>query len=108
MNEDLPPSAAAERPLDVDATDGCPTAPACASCSAGGELAVHTAGTPVGVYCVTLCWPCAEAGDLPQLGGWAAAVELVLAHCGHLGCDSDEMAAALLVDEGQAVDEDAL
>lgn len=109
MNEDLPFSAAAERPLDVDATDGCPSAPACVSCSAGDQLdlAVHTARTPVGVYCVTLCWSCAEAAALPRIGGWAAAVELVLAHCAHLGCDCDEMAAAL-VDEGQTDEQGVL
>ncbi len=82
---------------DVDDTTGCALDERCEQCGSGDEddLAVATAGTPVGVYCLTLCGPCADAGRVPEPGGWSAAVTRVLAHCGHLGIDADQMAAQL-------------
>lgn len=82
--------------LDVDDVTGCPVAPVCGTCSAAaGDLAVHPVKTPLGVCCTTLCGGCAASGVLPGFPSWAAAVEAVGEHCGHLGCDVDEMAAAL-------------
>jgi hypothetical protein len=82
------------RVLDLDDTSRCPLDRRCATCSAEDDLAVGTAVTPVGVYCVTLCGSCAEKGDV-RCGSWGAAMSGVLDHCGHLGCDLDEAAAAL-------------
>lgn len=81
--------------LDVDDVAGCPHAASCAVCGDATRLAVHTLETPVGVACATLCRPCVIAGRSPGFGSWAAACAAVGDHCGHLGCDVDEMAAAL-------------
>lgn len=40
-----------------------------------------------------LCAACADAGAVPESGGWAAAVKRVIRHCEHLGIDADQMAA---------------
>ncbi|HEV7651318.1 MAG TPA: hypothetical protein VGP26_24475 [Actinophytocola sp.] len=88
-------------PLDVDDTTRCPRADQCAYCetpaSAGAalgvELDVATIATPVGVLCLTICAACVDANRLPALS-YPAAMQLVLAHCEHLGCDLEDMAAA--------------
>jgi len=81
--------------LDLGACDGCPLAERCENCASRSQLNVATAGTPVGVFCLTLCDSCADAGTVPEPGGWSAAVTQVLQHCAHLGIDADEMAAQL-------------
>lgn len=82
---------------DVDDTTGCPLDERCENCGSRDEddLAVATAETPVGVSCLTLCGPCADAGQVPEPGGWSAAVARVLTHCEDLGIDADAMAAQL-------------
>jgi len=81
--------------LDLDATDACPLDERCENCGASTDLDVATAGTPVGVYCLTLCGTCADADTVPEPGGWSRAVVRVLEHCEHLGIDLDQMAAQL-------------
>jgi len=84
----VPPS------LDLDDTRTCPALPGCESCDAVDDLDVVTADLPVGVACLTLCGSCADAGDLPRFRSWSAAISRVLDHCGHLGVDADQAAAA--------------
>lgn len=52
--------------LDLDATDACPLDERCENCGASTDLDVATAGTPVGVYCLTLCGTCADADTVPE------------------------------------------
>jgi hypothetical protein len=80
--------------VDLDDTSSCPLGRCCGACGTEDDLAVGTAITPVGVLCVTLCGSCAERGDTPRIG-WATAASGSLDHCGHLGIDLDEMAAAI-------------
>jgi hypothetical protein len=82
------------RVLDLDDTTNCPLDRRCATCDTEDDLAVGTAVTPLGVHCVTLCGTCAEKGDV-RCGSWGAAMSGALDHCGHLGIDLDEMAAAM-------------
>lgn len=82
------------RVLDLDDTTNCPLDRRCATCDTEDDLAVGTAVTPLGVHCVTLCGSCAEKGDV-RCGSWGAAMSGALDHCGHLGIDLDEMAAAM-------------
>ena len=84
------------RELDVDDVTRCPLALLCGTsgCSDGG-LEVAAVETAVGVCCVTLCSGCVAARALPRFDSWAAAIGAVGEHCTHLGCDVDEMAAAL-------------
>lgn len=81
----------------LDDTSRCPVGDECASCGGDDDLAVATAETRVGVYCLTLCGPCADAGRLPKSRLSAVgAVRMVLEHLGHIGMDAD--AAADLLD----------
>ena len=80
--------------LDLDDTTRCPVRSECDCCGARAELAVATADSPMGVLCLTLCEPCADECAVPLLPVGALA-RMVGAHCTHLGCDLDEMAAAL-------------
>lgn len=81
--------------FDVDNTAGCPVAATCAGCGRpDDDLAVATAGTPLGVFCLSLCAVCAAAGTIPVHSA-AGALRAVLAHCEHLGTDLDAMAEAL-------------
>jgi hypothetical protein len=78
-------AAAAGRPDHaggVTAPAGCPVAAACQSCGARRGLAALEADTPVGVICLTLCDPCADAGRVPSLSCPAAA-RLALEHAAH-------------------------
>jgi len=84
--------------LDLDAIDACPLDEQCENCGRCDDLDVATAGTPVGVYCFTLCGTCTDAGSVPEPGGWSRAVVHVLEHCEHLGFDLDQMAAQLKQD----------
>lgn len=80
--------------LNVDDTTACPVADTCAGCGQpGDDLVVATAGTVLGVLCLTLCDVCADAGIVPVRSA-VATTYAVLDHCDHLGCDIDEMAAA--------------
>lgn len=76
---------------DLDATDNCPLAPSCATCSGSTGLSVQTISTSVGVCCVTLCRGCTEAGATPGMT-LVGAVHGSLDHCMHLGIDADQMA----------------
>lgn len=65
--------------------------PGCPSLAAEpepGPLAVATAGTPVGMLCMTLCWGCSAAGWLPRLTA-GAAMRMVMDHAAHIGRDAD-------------------
>ncbi|HEX8200627.1 MAG TPA: hypothetical protein VF590_09075 [Isosphaeraceae bacterium] len=81
-------------PVDLDDTTNCPIADACEGCGSTHDLRVVTAETMVGVYCLTLCAadrvrPTPNSTSAPQ------AVHRSLEHCGHLGIDADQMAAAM-------------
>ena len=81
---------------NVTDVTGCPVAPQCSTCGAAGRnLEVAIVETPVGVRCVTLCTSCVESQAVPRFPSWSAAIEQVGTHCEHLGCDVDEMEAAL-------------
>jgi hypothetical protein len=84
----------------LDDTTRCPVAAACASCGTGADLAVCTAQTPVGVYCLTLCDRCVDEGRLPRPGSLAKAYEAVGGHAVHVGLDVDQMAALLDEERG--------
>ena len=62
----------------------CPAAEACESCGAARDLWVLEADTPVGVICLTLCGPCADAERTPRLS-CPAAVGRAMAHEQHAG-----------------------
>lgn len=88
--------------MDIDDTTRCPVAPECEVCfgQRGALLDVVTFGTPVGVYCATICEACEDDGLKPgRIGGWTQAVDRVLLHCAHLGIDADQMAAAMAAEE---------
>ncbi|MCK2242175.1 MULTISPECIES: hypothetical protein [unclassified Crossiella] len=78
--------------LDLDDTTHCPGAEACAGCGTPENLHLNTYDTQLGVYCQTVCARCTTAGS-PSPMGLYDVIDLVLAHCGHLGCDLDEAAA---------------
>lgn len=86
--------------VDLDDTGRCPTDSACAGCGVpagegvGGGLVVVTAGTGVGVVCLSLCPACCEAGRVPRMAVVTAALAAV-EHCEHLGIDLDQMAAVM-------------
>jgi hypothetical protein len=62
----------------------CPAAGECESCGAALDLQVLEADTPVGVICLTLCGPCADAERTPRLS-CPAAVGRAMAHEQHTG-----------------------
>ena len=62
-------------------------------CSLSPERAAE--GSHSGYPCTTLCAGCADTGTLPRIASWTEAIHAVAEHCGHLGCDVDEMAAAM-------------
>jgi hypothetical protein len=76
----------------LDDTTRCPVDDTCATCGSPTNLAVATAETAVGVFCVTLCGTCGDDGALPRGRSWPGAVHASLEHCGHLGIDADQMA----------------
>lgn len=88
----------------LDDTRRCPEAVTCATCEGTTDLAVATVETPVGVYCTTLCGRCGEAGNMPRPPSWVTAINLVNAHCEHLGVTADEMAALLEADRANDAD----
>ena len=83
----LCPDCAAGRPAAraAAAVAGCPAAGECESCGAAdAQLWVLEGDTPVGVICLTLCGPCADAGRTPRLS-CPAAVRRAMAHEEHTG-----------------------
>jgi hypothetical protein len=94
--------------IDLDNTAHCTVAGHCENCgriaslATVQELAAYTAGTPIGVYCLTLCDSCSDDDDrvvasarrLPEMSLGEAA-RRVAEHCQHLGIDLDQMADAL-------------
>lgn len=58
---------------------------------------MRTVGSPVGVFCVTMCSACVMWDQLPNFAV-VSAVNAALEHCGHLGIDADQMAAAMEAD----------
>jgi len=81
--------------IDLDDVSGCPLDSSCICCrgTAKQGLRVCTVGSPVGVFCVTMCSACIESDELPNFAV-VSAVRAVLEHCSHLGIDADQMAAA--------------
>ncbi len=81
----------------IDDTEHCPLGERCFGCRGTEDLSIATFGGDmgVGVFCATVCHSCVESGvdwhGMPIM----VAVQAVLAHCGHLGIDLDEMASAL-------------
>jgi hypothetical protein len=84
--------------VDVDDTSRCPLGHRCESCGIErDDLAVTTAALGrLGVGCLTLCPRCTGSEVAPPVSV-GTAVRLVAQHCGHLGIDLDEMAAALVM-----------
>lgn len=81
--------------IDVFSTDDCSVGHRCEACGdAAEQLVAATAETPLGVLCLTLCQRCGDADTAP-LVAIGTAVRLVAQHCGHLGIDLEQMAAAL-------------
>jgi hypothetical protein len=81
--------------VDLFNTERCPVGFRCEACGdATDSLVAATAETPLGVLCLTLCQRCGDADMAPPVAV-GTAVRLVAQHCQHLGCDLDEMAAAL-------------
>lgn len=96
---DVPVAAGAEpqRPTEVDPDDTsrCPVAQVCECCQVGEDVSVGTAESAVGIFCMSLCGPCAESGRLPRFRPLEA-VTRVQAHAGHLGCTVDDLAGGAL------------
>lgn len=82
---------------DLDDTTHCGPDRWCLNCGTGDDLDVGTAGSPLGVFCLTLCGRCAGVGSLPRLSAGRAA-QMVGLHCAHLGVDLDHPA---VVDAGR-------
>lgn len=88
--------------FDVFSTVSCPVGFRCESCGDAAEnLVAATAETPLGVLCLTVCERCGNADMAPPVAVLTA-VKLVAQHCEHVGCDMDEMAAALAERAGGA------
>lgn len=81
----------------LDDTTRCPVGDSCVSCRGTEALSVHTVGSLVGVFCVTVCAPCVQWEDLPN---WAvaSAANASLEHCAHLGITVDDMAELMELD----------
>jgi hypothetical protein len=81
--------------FDVFSTANCPTGHRCEACGDAVEgLVPMTVQTPLGVLCLTVCPRCGDADMAPPVA-ISTAMRLVAQHCAHIGCDLDEMAAAL-------------
>ncbi|MBV9161985.1 MAG: hypothetical protein JO281_10645 [Pseudonocardiales bacterium] len=77
--------------VNLDDTTTCPLAQRCARCGQTTGLGVRTAISDMGgVLCSTLCRAC----DPPALHPVEVALR-TLAHCTHLGIDTDQMSALL-------------
>lgn len=79
---------------DLDNTANCRLGNSCEGCGDIDSLTVATIGSPVGVFCMTLCGRCT-----PNPASWrlpmVRAVHRTLEHCEHLDIDADQMAAAM-------------
>jgi hypothetical protein len=91
--------AAALAAVWLDDTRHCPRADRCEACGGQDDVEMRTLQTSVGVYCAPLCESCADFRPLPLLLSWSEAIDRVVAHCGHLGIDVDEMAALIAEEE---------
>lgn len=82
--------------IDLDDVSRCPLGVRCESCGReGDDLAVCAVELgPLGRACLTLCPRCAGSDVTPPVSV-GTAVRLVAQHCGHLGIDLDQMAAAI-------------
>jgi hypothetical protein len=86
--------------FDVFSTERCPVGFRCEVCGdATNDLVAATAETALGGLCLTVCQRCGDADMAPPVAV-GTAVRLVAQHCEHLGCDLDEMAAALAERDG--------
>ena len=85
--------------MNLDDTTNCPIGARCESCGTTAPRSVHTATTPVGVICLTLCARCASSSLTPRLAA-ASAARFVLDHCSHLGIDADQMEALMKKEAG--------
>jgi hypothetical protein len=83
---------------NLDDTSRCPVAMGCESCDEAEDLDVVTLGTPLGVYCLTLCGTCVAAGRFPT--DLVSTAMLVVRHCEHLGLDLDHMAVVRAAEAG--------
>ena len=82
--------------FDVFSIVNCPVGFRCESCGDAAEnLVAATAETPFGVLCLTVCQRCGDADMAPPVAVGAMSMNLVAQHCAHVGCDLDEMGAAL-------------
>lgn len=79
-------------PIDADDTSRCPTALWCDTCEAADDLAVGTAESTLGIFCVTLCGTCAESGRVPRFASWVLALARVHDHAEHLDCTVEDLA----------------
>lgn len=79
----------------LDDTSRCPIPEGCEVCGDSTETYTATYQTAVGVFCLAVCDACLDAGEFPKEMSWPWTADRVAQHCGHLGCDLDEMAAAI-------------
>lgn len=85
---------------DLDDVTHCPIAAHCDNCGGAERLdTTMTFGTPIGVFCSTICTLCSldpEIGELTSLRMSIPEVLVrVLNHCVHLGITLEGMATAL-------------
>jgi hypothetical protein len=77
--------------VNPDDTSRCPTGLWCDGCGAADDdVAVGSAETDLGIFCITLCTDCAEGGNLPVLP-LMHALRRVHDHARHLGCTVDDL-----------------
>lgn len=76
---------------NLDDTTHCGPDRWCLTCGTAADLNVCTAGSPLGVFCLTLCGHCATTGRVPRLSAGRVA-QMVGLHCTHLGIDLDHPA----------------
>ena len=82
-------------PVNLNDISHCPIAAECANCHRSRNLEVVIGTLPVGVLCMTVCGDCCDDDTMPRIRSWTEAIDLVCAHCVHLGIDVDEMAALI-------------
>lgn len=90
-----------QKPSPLGPSANCPLGEQCEVCEATTLLAVDTVDSPVGVFCVTLCDDCAEAGKLPKIRSWSIAIERSADHCVHVGLTVDQAAAIIEAEKAE-------
>ncbi|RSM65010.1 hypothetical protein DMH04_50095 [Kibdelosporangium aridum] len=85
---------------DLDDVTHCPQASQCHNCGGTNRLdTIMTFGTPIGVFCATMCTLCALDPDLAEITSFSLSIPDVMVrvmnHCSHLGITLDDMATAL-------------